>query len=52
MSYRQQQEQQNDLFDALTRISEGNGTAEDAECLNIDPQALQVFYQWSEQNAK
>ncbi len=46
-NYRQQQEQ-DDLFNALERISKGLGTSEDAECLNIDPQAMRVFMEWSE----
>ena len=37
-----------DVYDSLCRISKGVGTAEDAERLLIDPQALQTFYQWSE----
>lgn len=43
-----QEEAPNDLFDALERIHRGVGTAEDAESLMLDPQALQAFYQWSE----
>lgn len=55
MTHQQQQneeEARDDIFEALSRISNGVGTGEDAECLNIDPQALKVFYEWSEQNAK
>ena len=49
--YRQQQEQ-DDAYQALERISKGIGSSEDAATLNIDPQALKVFYEWSEQHAE